>query len=94
MKNRQLYKDLLQMDGQDKYIRKMVEELTELQLALLHWQSGKSTAYDIAVEIADVKIQLEKALELYGLDQRANKHYNDKVRELEDYVYHDPNFRL
>ena len=94
MINAQLYRDLLQKDGYEKYIRKSIEELAELQLALLHFSDAKTNRYHIAIEIADVKSQLEKLEELYMIEDVSSKHYNEKLRELEEYVYEDPNFRL
>ena len=86
--------DLLSMDGSEKYVRKALEELTELQLALLHHADGKANSYNIAIEIADVKIQLEKLIYLYGVQVPVDRNYKKKVEELEDYVYYNPNFKL
>lgn len=89
--NLELLQDLLSTDGDDKYLRKAVEELTELQLALLHFGDGKANRYNIAIEIADVKIQLEKLIYYFNIAKDVDSQYKDKVKNLEDMVYYDPN---
>jgi hypothetical protein len=42
------------------YFLKVAEELSELQTVALHWRDGKATNEQLAGEIADVYLQLEK----------------------------------
>jgi hypothetical protein len=86
-----LYKDLLQLDGKSKYINKIKEELAELLVEVCHYELGKSGVINLADEIADVEIQLEK---LFILDPRIEVIKNErkilKLERLNDIVYSRP----
>lgn len=47
--------------GKDAQITMLLEEMAELQNAVCKFGRGRSTAADIAEEIADVEIMLEQA---------------------------------
>jgi NTP pyrophosphatase (non-canonical NTP hydrolase) len=93
MNNDTLMKDLLYHDGRNKYISKIVEELSELSVAILHYEQGRNVAIDVMAEVADVGIQLEKIIALLREDGRLNIEENIEVFTeqtksfLEGYIY-------
>ncbi len=54
--------------GEQKQIRKMVEECIELSQALIHLPDGKSTQAECCDELADVLIMYEQMRILYGAE--------------------------
>jgi NTP pyrophosphatase (non-canonical NTP hydrolase) len=90
----QLFADLLHKEGEAKYLRKVVEELTELQLAVLHYQDGKAGKAQIEEEIADIALQIHKLVYFFNIDvEELDKKLEKKVSLLEDIVYYDPNYK-
>jgi len=53
--------------GQIAQIRKTIEELTELSLAIQHWLDKKATAGDVVEEIADVLIVAQQMRAIFGV---------------------------
>ncbi|MCA9381742.1 hypothetical protein KC678_05730 [Candidatus Dojkabacteria bacterium] len=45
-----------------RYTKKIAEECGEFQTAVLHWEDGKVALLDVVDEIADMYIQLYKAM--------------------------------
>lgn len=72
--------------------KKIIEELTELSLTYQHFLDNKTTLEDLAIEVADVEIQLSKIKAIY---LRRNclgekyylKHKAKKVLELSEMIY-------
>lgn len=90
--NDQLFEDLMGRDGKTKYIRKIIEELAELQLAILHYQDGKVGHLQIKEEMADVLLQIEKLAYAMDIsDEDLSAAYFKKLHQLEEIVYYDPN---
>lgn len=63
----------------DESIRRAIEELAELQVALLHYRRGRSTTLPVLSEMADVHIALKHLELLLGgyerqLDDKLRKH--------------------
>lgn len=52
--------------GAADQIKQAVEELTELSLALQHYQKEKASLWDVAGEIADVQIMCEQLSYMFG----------------------------
>ena len=50
----------------DGYFLKMCEELSELQVAILHYRAGKIEYAELIDEIADVRIQVSKLVHWLG----------------------------
>lgn len=91
-----LYKDLLARDGRDRFILKMVEELNELSVAIIHYTDGKISSDDLLGEVADVMIQLGKLGHLFGNDylgrdifEQAEPFMAMKIEHLKRIVYAD-----
>jgi hypothetical protein len=85
------YKKLLDIDGEDKFFRKIIEELNELASAISHYQDGKVDVSKVIDEHSDVLLQLEK-LEYFITQHRENYHgcvYNSylvKKKNLNIYI--------
>lgn len=54
--------------GHSAQIDMIVEECSELILALQHFKRGRNTADEVANEIADVSIMLDQARIIFGSD--------------------------
>jgi len=52
--------------GAENQVRKAVEELTELSVALLHSLDGRGDTENIREEMADVEIMLEQLHVIFG----------------------------
>jgi len=56
----------VQFYGAENQVRKAVEELTELSVALLHSLDGRGDTENILEEMADVEIMLEQLHVIFG----------------------------
>lgn len=54
--------------GHTAQIDMVIEECSELILALQHWKRGRNTAEEVASELADVSIMFEQARIMFGAD--------------------------
>jgi len=54
--------------GHSAQIDMVIEECSELILALQHFKRGRNTADDVASELADVSIMFEQARVMFGAD--------------------------
>lgn len=63
--------------GQDKQLIHVVQELTELSLALQQYRYGKATASDVKTELADVYIMLKQVMLIFDVT-------NEELAELID----------
>lgn len=57
-----IFDKLYDFDGEDKYFRKVFEEMAEFSACLSHFIDGKANETDVALEHADVLLQLEKVM--------------------------------
>lgn len=73
-----VYQDALQTFGEDAQIRKAIQELTELLLAICHFPEGKCGRDSLVDEIADVTIMCEQLRMIYGIN-------DGEVRDRMDY---------
>jgi NTP pyrophosphatase (non-canonical NTP hydrolase) len=86
------FKLFVEMYSQDPatFYSKVNEELLELGLAFLHIRDNKVTTQQLAKEIADALIQIEKICFLYSdAMQLAQFEYKKQIRELEKRFLHD-----
>lgn len=61
-----IFKHIHELEGHEKYIRKIQEELCELAAAISHFEDSKITMDELLNEIADVAVQQTKLVELLG----------------------------
>ena len=59
----------IELYGAINQMRKAVEELTELSLALQHRLDGKTDHADVIQEVADVKIMAQQMAIIFGSDK-------------------------
>lgn len=62
-----IYARALQHFGKENQVRKLSEELAELQEAICKALDGRDTAVHVAEEIADVEIMLHQMMELFDI---------------------------
>lgn len=71
--NRQGEDDLLSRAvatfGARAQVLKLVEELAELNLALIHWTAGKTTNQEVITELADVSILIKQMGHVFGAQE-------------------------
>ena len=58
-------KALLSYDHREAFVLKMIEELNELALSVIHYEAGKEDFDNLAKEVADVLFQIDKMFYLY-----------------------------
>jgi NTP pyrophosphatase (non-canonical NTP hydrolase) len=69
-----LFEQAVKTYGAERQVRKAVEELTELSVALLHSLDGRGDTENIREEMADVEIMLEQLHVIFGYgDYRLEK---------------------
>ncbi|MFA5706578.1 MAG: hypothetical protein WDA41_09510 [Candidatus Neomarinimicrobiota bacterium] len=61
-----LFEQAVKTYGAESQVRKAVEELTELSVALLHSLDGRGDTENILEEMADVEIMLEQLHVIFG----------------------------
>ena len=61
-----LFEKAVNKYGAENQVRKAVEELTELSVALLHSLDGRGDTENIREEMADVEIMLEQLHVIFG----------------------------
>ena len=76
-----LYARALATFGQDRQIRKCIQELNELAVALSHYQEGRCDADEVAAEVADVLITAEQMAGVVG-EERVIRHAMAKRKRL------------
>jgi hypothetical protein len=82
MSSKKICKEALAVFGGKRQIKKCVEELNELSVALLHCDDGKDTVEHVAEEIADVEIMLQQMTLLFGCRTSVEKHRARKLEQL------------
>ncbi len=92
--NKQLWHDLY-LEDQTEFNDKIKEETFEFGLAFTHWLDDKCEDVDLATEMADMFIQLEKILAVYGdkLEKDFLHQLAVKQQMIESWVYFNPNNR-
>lgn len=91
--DKQLWIDLYNEDP-DEFNEKVKEECFEFGMAYCHWLDDKVEDIDLAIEIADMFIQIEKILAVNPKLQKDFLHQLAvKQNMIRDWVYFNPNDR-
>jgi hypothetical protein len=64
-----VYRAAVRHFGETNQIRKTLEELAELSVALHHWLDGRGNAAEVCGEIADVEIMCAQMRIVFGSDK-------------------------
>jgi len=86
----QLWLDRLKIDGPNVFYEKIYEELFELGQAVVHFRYDKVNYNELAEEIADVYMQMEKIMSVHshvGLANKVLKYKNLKYLQLQKMTY-------
>ena len=75
--------DSLSINGADRQIRKLMEEMSELQEAILKHMDDRDTVDHVAEEIADVTIMLQQMIILHGCGDAVEKWYKFKIDRMD-----------
>lgn len=89
----ELYKAILNHYGIEKQENMLLEEMAELQIALLHQRRGRPN--NIMEEIADVQIMLEQIQVYYTLNVQSGEmtieeHVQRKLKKMTDKLSNEP----
>ena len=68
--------------GAERQIRKLMEEMAELQKAICKWQEGEDSTEHIAEEIADVRIMLDQMAMLFDVERQETEWREMKLQRL------------
>lgn len=82
MSSKKICKEALEVFGEKHQVKKCIEELNELAVALAHYLDGKDQIDHVAEEIADVEIMLQQMLLLLGCQSTADKYRTQKMESL------------
>lgn len=83
----ELWKERVRLDGKDKALRKAKEELSELLVAISHYEDGKENEYRILDEMVDVSLQCEKLIVMFDKNDFTAKQRQKKYDYLESITY-------
>jgi len=64
-----IYEQAIEKFGIESQMKKTVEELTELSLAIQHYSQEKSSSNNICEELADVWIMGQQMAKIFGEDR-------------------------
>jgi hypothetical protein len=85
---RSIYQRAIEIWGQDAQIRMVVEELSELIVAVCQYERKRIPVYEVASEIADVEIMLEQLRSMLGSEKTISRLVTEKklakLRRLEE----------
>lgn len=79
-------RDALATYGAVRQMKKLFEEIGELQEALCKCTDGRDTVHHLAEEIADVRIMLQQMCILHDCEDLADEIMIEKLLRLEDRV--------
>lgn len=80
-----VFEDAIETFGYGPQMRKAVEELAELTVALIHYYDNRATHMDVATEIADVLIMCHQLARITGEDY-VMREYNAKIERLKERI--------
>ena len=83
---RSVYREVLETFGAEWQVRKCLEELAELGVAVPHCYDGKDKPGHVAEEIADVGIMLEQMAMLFNCETEVERMRRYKLRRLEQRI--------
>ncbi len=76
--------DSLSVNGEDRQIRKLMEEMSELQEAILKHMDNRDTVEHVAEEIADVFIMLQQMVLLRDCADEVTEWYKFKINRMDE----------
>lgn len=79
---RHVYSRALEKWGKEAQLIMVIEEMSELTKEICKTFRGKTDAVAIADETADVKIMLEQACEIFGINDLVCEHMDMKIQRL------------
>lgn len=68
MDDKKIYREALETFGHASQVKKLFEEMAELQEAICKAVDGRDDTSHVAEEIADVQIMLGQMMELFGCE--------------------------
>ena len=77
---KKVYQELLARNGQEKQVKKAIEELGELIVELAKLTAGEGHKGSVAEEIADVTIMLEQLRIMFELNESVSLYMDMKIR--------------
>lgn len=75
-----VYQELLAQNGQERQVKKAIEELGELIVELAKVAAGEGRKGALAEEIADVTIMLEQLRIMFGMNESVSLYMDMKIR--------------
>ena len=81
--NKRIYREALETFGHEHQVRKLFEEMAELQVAICKTLDGRDDTAHVAEEIADVQIMLEQMEELFDCEYAVILRRRAKLARLE-----------
>lgn len=84
MNRNELCRAALQFYGDEHQIRKCMEELSELSVAVCHCYDGKDSVRHVAEEIADVENLIEQMKILFNCHDQVDRQRRFKLEALAD----------
>lgn len=86
---RGLFERALYVFGPSMQEGKLLEEMAELQVEIMHHRIGRGDVRRIAEEIADVGIVLDQMILLFGIGQAVKEKRAQKVERLRQRVFQE-----
>lgn len=86
MSLRSICKEAIAAFGAKNQIKKCIEELGELSVALAHYEDGKDTLDHVAEEIADMEIMLQQMQLLFRCQSVVEAHRVNKMHRLREKI--------
>lgn len=83
MDDKKIYRAALETFGHASQVKKLFEEMAELQAAICHALDGKDDTSHVAEEIADVQIMLGQMMELFACEHAVILRRRAKLARLE-----------
>ncbi len=79
-----IFHDAVEKLGRRSQFTKVLEELAELTLALIHYKDGKTTHDEVVDEIVDVSIMLEQLKVMMEIsNEEMTKKWEEKLARLQ-----------
>ena len=82
MDDKKIYRDALETFGVEHQVKKLFEEMAELQVAICHTLDGKDDLYHVAEEIADVQVLLGQMMEHFNCEYAVMLRKRAKLKRL------------
>lgn len=79
---RKIYDEAIAVCGVPAQLKKLLEEMSELQDAIIKYSDKRDTLEHVAEELADVTIMLEQARVMYDVNERVSEIMTEKCARL------------